>query len=400
MQQDLLDKIRFLVGDPDCLEDIGGSSGVQPFSPDIIDFLDALSVRLMGDKEARQYSDIVTFAFWCRRSSILKMKAAYRDLPERKGRGLTFHIAPSNIPVMFAFSMAVSLLAGNANIVRLSSREFPQAGIICRHINQLLDNDFHFLKGKNVILTYPHDVSLTEFFSGICDSRIIWGGNRSIGEIRKFPLSPYAIDLPFFDRFSFSLIDVDKYLDEGDAGEIAGQFYNDTYFTDQNACTSPQLVVWLCRDADRRRLSVAQDRFWTALHRLVDERYRYQDIQSVDKIDAMSRYSIRYGDGKMAYPDFSLVRIMVERLHSDLKDYRCPGGYFYEYATSDIRDIRTVCTKDCQTISYYGADRAEILDSVDGCRGVDRIVPIGKTMDFGLRWDGFDFILSLSRIIA
>ena len=31
--------------------------------------------------------------------------------------------------------------------------------------------------------------------------------------------------------------------------------------------------------------------------------------------------------------------------------------------------------------------------------GIDRIVPIGKTTDFSLTWDGFDLIDTLSRKI-
>ena len=32
-------------------------------------------------------------------------------------------------------------------------------------------------------------------------------------------------------------------------------------------------------------------------------------------------------------------------------------------------------------------------------KGIDRIVPIGKTSDFSLNWDGIDLINSLSRVI-
>jgi hypothetical protein len=31
--------------------------------------------------------------------------------------------------------------------------------------------------------------------------------------------------------------------------------------------------------------------------------------------------------------------------------------------------------------------------------GIDRIVPIGKTLDFSLNWDGYDLINQMSRII-
>jgi hypothetical protein len=35
----------------------------------------------------------------------------------------------------------------------------------------------------------------------------------------------------------------------------------------------------------------------------------------------------------------------------------------------------------------------------NGLCGVDRIVPVGKTADFGVVWDGYDLITQMSRII-
>ena len=32
-------------------------------------------------------------------------------------------------------------------------------------------------------------------------------------------------------------------------------------------------------------------------------------------------------------------------------------------------------------------------------RGVDRIVPVGRTLDFALVWDGHDLIRELSRVV-
>ena len=48
----------------------------------------------------------------------------------RLGRGCVFHISPSNVPVNYAYSLVVGLLTGNTNIVRISSKDFPQVEII------------------------------------------------------------------------------------------------------------------------------------------------------------------------------------------------------------------------------------------------------------------------------
>jgi len=33
-------------------------------------------------------------------------------------------------------------------------------------------------------------------------------------------------------------------------------------------------------------------------------------------------------------------------------------------------------------------------------KGIDRVVPFGKTLDINLVWDGYDVITNLSRIIG
>ena len=49
----------------------------------------------------------------------------------------------------------------------------------------------------------------------------------------------------------------------------------------------------------------------------------------------------------------------------------------------------------------YGIDRQALLQEVirSGKPGIDRIVPVGKAMDIGVYWDGYDIIGTLSRKI-
>src|SRR5690606_21925903 len=88
-----------------------------PFSDKVIEYLNALSKSVLKDKESRVYPDLVTFAFYCRKASILQQKEKYLNQSEiRLGRGVVFHIAPSNVPINFAYSLASALLSGNLNI--------------------------------------------------------------------------------------------------------------------------------------------------------------------------------------------------------------------------------------------------------------------------------------------
>ena len=51
--------------------------------------------------------------------------------PPRLGRGLLFHVAPSNVPTMFVYTYVIAILAGNANIIRLSTRRGETEAELC-----------------------------------------------------------------------------------------------------------------------------------------------------------------------------------------------------------------------------------------------------------------------------
>ena len=77
------------------------------------------------------------------------------------------------------------------------------------------------------------------------------------------------------------------------------------------------------------------------------------------------------------------------------------GGYFFEYITDSIDSIEPVLKKPAQTIAYLGIGPEELERIVKECgpRGVDRIVPIGHTMDLSFIWDGYDMVETMSRVI-
>ena len=92
----------------------------------------------------------------------------------------------------------------------------------------------------------------------------------------------------------------------------------------------------------------------------------------------------------------------TEKIDDRLMEFKYNSGYFYEYSTQDLNDILPLCDTRCSTIAYYGdvADRLLKVVTGSGCPGVDRIVPLGTTMDFSLKWDGYDLIISMSRHIG
>lgn len=373
-----------------------------PFSELVCSFLSNLSIELLKDAEAKNYSDVITFAFWCRKGSIMRLKGEFSDKQYRLGVGLVFHIAPSNVPIIFAYSYAVSLLAGNANIVRLPSKKFPQVDIVCRIINKIFENSSYREIGEMTqFIRYEHNDEITSYFSKQCNVRIIWGGDNTIKTVRKIPIPPRSTDIVFADRYSFCIINSSKIIDISDyeIGKLADNFYNDTYLMDQNACSSPQLIVWI---DDTSCVKVAKERFWNSVYAKVQEKYKLSPVNAIDKYTQLCDNAIDLDclDSQVRYKNY-IYRLVLKKIPENITDLRGRYGYFYEYDTNDINDIAEIVTNKYQTLTYYGFDKEKLINFVinNRLKGIDRIVPIGSALDFSVIWDGYDLIRSLSRVI-
>jgi hypothetical protein len=382
-------------------ESIFAAKSLAPFCDEVMAFLQNLSAALLKDTAAKIYPDVVSFAFWCRAGALRAMKKNHDSQPLRLGRGVVFHIAPSNVPVNFVYSLVAGLLAGNANIVRVPSRDFPQVEIICSALRKLLEQkEFSLLRAHVVLLRYEKDDTITDFFSSHCDVRVIWGGDHTIGDIRRSPLPFRSFDITFADRYSLCVINADVYPGNGDPARIAQDFYNDTYLFDQNACTAPHLVVWLGMADNVRK---AQELFWDSLHLVVSEKYELQPVSAVDKCaDAYRFAASSRGCHIEKMEDNFIVRIQLDRLTQGLEDARSTCGLFYEYEAKELNEIVSLINRKFQTLAYYGLEPAAMRDFIEENRpsGIDRIVPIGRTLDFSLVWDGYDLIGMLSREVS
>ena len=389
-----LSGLEYVIGDDSIIERMPSVPALPPFAEPVVSFFNDLSRLLM--RQGRAYSDVMTFGFWCRRAALLAEKAKYQDLERRLGRGIVFHSTPSNVPVNCAFSFAAGFLAGNANIVRLPAKDFPQVQIICDCVRELLDTTHQGLVPYVCFVKYPPIKEITDLFSGMCQSRVVWGGDATIAEIRQSPLPPRSNEINFADRYSFSVLNADAFLAAADQEKVVQNFYNDTYFSDQNACTAPRIVVWV-----GEKKTEAKELFWKKVLSFVQEHYRSAPVQTIGKMNALYKAAANLRLGKVTEEQPWLTRIQVDSLTPVLMDYRFNSGFFYEYDAESLTDLLPIATIKSQTVTYYGLTREEIIRFVneDHPQGVDRFVPLGKSMDFTLVWDGYDLISTLSRIV-
>ena len=387
-------ELQYVVGSPEIVEQMQNVRPLRPFDDEVIAFLNDLSAVL---RKNREYSDVATFGFWCRRAALLKEREKYDDVTERFGKGIVFHSTPSNVPVNFAFSFAAGMLAGNANIVRLPGKPFEQVMIISDAIKTLLKTTHQNMAPYIVFVKFPPVKEITDYFSALCNVRVIWGGDMTVAELRQSKIPARTTEITFADRHSIAVVDADAYLDAENKDVIIQNFYNDTYFSDQNACTSPRIIFW-----QGEKKEEAKTDFWKRVHDLVVEKYSLAPVQAVGKLNALYSVAAHKKVKAERSEDMFITRLDVDKIDKDLMNYKYNSGFYFEKDIENLKEIVDVCDVRCQTLTYYGVKEEEFRTFLEEARpiGIDRIVPMGKSMDFALIWDGYDLIRQMSRRVT
>ena len=83
------------------------------------DFLSELSRKLTSVKIAKLHPELVSLGFFLRRSETSRMTTQKSDRYISVPKGLLFHVPPANVDTIFVYSWAISLLCGNANVIRV-----------------------------------------------------------------------------------------------------------------------------------------------------------------------------------------------------------------------------------------------------------------------------------------
>lgn len=393
---------------PNSITKLAGSWPIHPrplplFSPIVMDFLRQLETEIKQNTALSADTSYAALGFWLRRKHLESLQVRTANCQHRLGRGAIFHVTPTNIPVMFAYSFIIALLAGNSNIVRISPRIVEKTHLLWDAIRRFLEYDkFRDLKESNAIISYEKDSSINDQLSAACDGRIIWGGNDSIREVRQSPLPPQAIELVFADRYSLAVFDSAtlRNATDDELALWAHHFYNDTYAMDQNACSSPKIIFWLApKETD---ISSVQKRWW----QIAAKQAAVYDLAPIK----VSRKYTQLWQFSMTCPALQTI----ERFHNLLYVYTLSDlppditvlsgtfGQFFQYTITDLTDLMPLLSKKVQTISLLGIDKDRLCRQMVACNvlGGDRIVSVGQAMNMDIVWDGYHMLESLSRIIG
>ena len=374
----------------------------QPFAAARVDTLARLSAALLADPVLRQDPASVSLAYWLRRAQLTHLaeeharRAATEPDVLRVPVGRVLHLAPSNVDTLFVYSWALAFLCGNASVVRLSQESGVIVEALLRVIGSVASEDSE-LRSSNRFVTYGHDDAITTAFSAWCAHRVIWGGDEAVAAIRPLPLPPHASERVFGSKYSFAVIDAARYCaaTEGERARVASGFFNDLFWFDQMACSSPHVVFWIGAPETTEAAACAFER---ALQTEVERRQFEPSVSS-----AVHRRT--YAFGVAATAD---VRVVLEHpgfvgvhLHDRgaLDKDVCGGGLFRHLPVTGLEEVQAFVDDGDQTLTYWGldGDRLANFAAGTGARGLDRVVPIGEALAFDVVWDGFHLIDDMLR---
>jgi hypothetical protein len=390
----------------------------EPFAPSAIEFVHQLSQAILLIPAMRRYPELLAMAHWLRKANILALADTYRLQRLRIGRGIVLHFAPSNVDSIFIYSWMISLLMGNANVVRLSQRRGEQVEVLIRIIAELLEKPVHeALRARSLLVSYAHDDQLTEALSAACQMRVIWGGDETIRRIRAIPLNPLATEIAFADRFSLVALQADMVvaLAQTEFERLLQNFYNDAFWFDQMACSSPRLTVWLGEAKDVER---ARARFWQGLADVIRKKgyespaaigirrlttaYHFASLSEGTQLPLSNSSSEDEGASEVEGTAYVPTRVQVPQLTANLREQHCGGGLFVELHCPNLADLSAHLSQKDQTLSYFGIAREALQAWVWTLpqRSIDRIVPVGQALSFSPVWDGHDLFVAFTREVT
>jgi len=364
----------------------------------IFSFFAEVEKEILKFKDLKKYPDLFALGFFLRKKNLEKI-INYYEINNRMPLGVIFHITPSNMPTNFFYSYFFGLICGNVNIVRIPDKNYFQIKILVNILKKIfILKKYKRIKNMSYFLRYKKNTNFTNEASKICDCRIVWGSEETIHNIRKISIPSKSREVTFSDKYSCTIINTD-YINKKTNKEILNLcnfFFSDAYFVDQNACSSPHLILW-----HGKKNPSLKKFFWTEVNNIAIKNYDMPFIGSVDKFTQECEDATKLKIKKTYNLNNITIINELLKISNNLSDLRGKWGYFYEFDLSNLDDLKLIISEKFQTLSYIGYEKSKLLNVLkkNRIKGIDRIVPIGNSHVMDTKWDGYDMIYSLTRVI-
>ena len=376
---------------------------IKPFDTRVLQFSGRLSKRILKNNLLGRIPAFVALSFWLRPSNLKRISNENIHLISNPNVvlspiGLVFHVCPANVDTMFIYSLMISMLMGNKNILRVSNRlDNEYITLLFNILNEELDTEeSNLFKNFINIVTYQHEEDLNTFFAEKSHARLIWGGDNTAKIFKCIIGNPRCKDIVFADRISIAIFNTNSFISESKVNQLkcVKDFYNDSFTFDQKGCSSPQSIMLYGNLMDNE---IFTNLFYTLLEEISEMEYG-GDNASLASLKFNQLIGDVIDDKINSFKNDSAILYFANSSSSKHLYHSCGGGYFYLNVLSELNDIIHFINNKVQTISYFGLNRNEVefIANKSAGIGVDRIVPIGKALNFDYIWDGYNLCEELT----
>lgn len=374
-----------------------------------IAFCHRLSGLLLNDERARTFPSLQALGFWLRPASVKTLLQNQNTGPEqtrRVPRGVVFQIPPNNIETLFGYNCALSLLCGNVTIVRLPGTSKPEQETLLDFIAEVLAELDETISRRLIFVRYEHDDAITKGLSALCDLRMVWGGDATVGHIRTIPLPPLAHEISFANRFSMAALSAGHYLTQSETAQtvIAQNLATDIFQFNQMACSSPRLLVWVGSPEQQAQAAAA---FYPQLAAVAFEKFgNPEPANNIAKLNAqfLALHDLDVVKKTTFNPALTVVSLAGWNGLSAFKELGFGNGMLLEQRLDSLPDLAAHAEGKDQTLAFWGFEDHEIESFVTRCngRGFERVVRFGEALAFDTVWDGanlFDVLTKFVKIV-
>jgi hypothetical protein len=376
-------------------------AGRSPMSEESVSLLAAISKAILASPFARSQPQYVALGYWLRPAALERMCQSLRSRMTQDHnilvpRGIALHLPPTNVDTIFVYSWAMSVLAGNCNIVRLPSEVDAGTGWLAEMIAEVIAKAGE--DKRQLFCQLLQNSGVIEDISAHCDLRMIWGGDAKVKSVSQTPIRPDGLSIGFPDRKSLAIIKSEAYHNADDATRdaLAGKFFNDVYWFNQMGCGSPRIVYWIGEPKE-----LVED-FYARLNRQIIVKAHKTETGVVIEKFTLLNDMLAVGTAQSAKAYSNALHI-VETDQPELSSEKSRGGGILSHTVvHSITDIAVNVTRKVQTIGHFGFDDFELrlLAHAIINRGGYRIVPIGQALQFDIIWDGLELLRHMTRQIS
>ncbi|MBT0584943.1 acyl-CoA reductase [Alteromonas oceanisediminis] len=379
---------------------IAAQTPLSPFSQQSVSFIQHLAKQLL-QPTVKAYPELVALGFWLR--TLTRSRSDMRSHAEKNERdtriiqkalGTVVHFTPANVDTMFIYSWICGLLMGNNNIVRVATQNTPMQQVLFKLVNDALQQpDFIDIAQRNIFVRYDKSNHWSATLSQLADARILWGGDVSVLAIRALPSKPRSRDISFADRYSAALIHADAVASHEQLAEVADALWRDTQPYSQQACSSPKVIFWV---GSSTKMNAFFERVNTLAAKSAEPSITRKNEQLV-----LEQWCLATRNARL---QMSKVISVISLAEFDSGVLAMHNGQL-TYVVVQVESLDALvkyCDGKLQTIGYAGIEQSTLVQFISqpSIQGIDRVVPLGRALDFDVMWDGFDLMGSVSRHVS